>query len=114
MDRQAALPVFEVLNLIGLLSLQQRKAPEICELNDKLHHHLAVNTFLRKPSELKLEHPHGWTPTAPVGESNPYRFETGKSRREATPITSTAQAIGPPRAMPSASMRSNNLTGSRT
>ena len=84
-DRQAALPVFEVLNLIGLLSLQQRKAPEICELNDKLHHHLAVNTFLRKPSELKLEHPHGWTPTAPVGESNPYRFETGKSRREATP-----------------------------
>lgn len=82
-DRQAALPVFEVLNLIGLLPLQQRKAPEICELNDKLHR-LAVNASLRKPSELKLEHPHGWTPAAPVGESNPYRFETGKPGWEAT------------------------------
>lgn len=83
-DRQAALPVFEVLNLIGLLPLQQRKAPEIRELNDKLHR-LAVNMTLRKPSELRLEHPYSGTPAAPVGESDPYRFETGKSKRETTP-----------------------------
>lgn len=82
-DRQAALPVFEVLNLIGLLPLQQRQAPEICQLNDKLHR-LAVNAFLRKPSELKLENSHGGTPAAAVDESNPYRFEIGESKRETT------------------------------
>lgn len=91
-DRQAALPVFEVLNLIGPIPMQQRRTPSICELYDALHR-LAVDKPLRESSEPKFaKHPPGRTQEAPVGDGDPYRFEAEGSGREAAPVASAPPA----------------------
>lgn len=90
--RQAALPVLEVLNLIGLIPLQQRRTASICELNDTLRR-LAADKMLHESSEPKLAgHPPGRTQTAPGGDGDPYRSKAEKSERGAAPVASASPA----------------------
>ncbi len=93
-DRKAALPVIEVLNLAGPMPLQQRCTAAIRELNDALHR-LAVDKSRRGyPRPRPAAHFPNRTPTSHnVGEQR--RLHVLEHRGELLPVAGAAQEKSP-------------------